>query len=265
MEKTTFLSSMPVALGASIGLLVFGLYSFLSQWAYSEPGHEYLAIAIAVVCTALFFALRLSKIGLSIVLIIIFGVTWLYAGQKFEWRKDYIESAKTRNFFAFDQYIERYPTFEEHHFSWITDHPRYVAFSRDCYKPLINAPDAPSAVRAMSPECRTERSIAETYNIDIKKLIHDYHDRMRHTAKQIERERFRTKTQLADCIKNKTCAMIPLLPEGDDVNFQSEENRQIRNQFWSLIEDKDISWANCSYFDLCRLMVQGEVIDFEDL
>jgi hypothetical protein len=97
MAIFTFLSSMPVALGTSVGLLVFGLYSFLSQWAYSEPGHEYLAITIAAVCTALFFTLRLSKIGVSIVLIVIFCVTWIYAGQKFEWRKDYVESAKKGN------------------------------------------------------------------------------------------------------------------------------------------------------------------------
>ncbi len=251
----SILSSLLVSLGLSIALLIYGLNYFRSEWMYSEIGHGYLATGIITICILLFLTLRMSKIFVSILLLLAYAVTLTYSTQKFEWRKDYIQSAENGRYFALESYIENYPTFEEHTFSSFMDTPQWVDFSRDCYEPLLKR--NPSS--EPNNKCQTQSAIQENYNISVPTMINDYYSRMVNTAKQIEKQRFKTKAQLEGCIESKRCAMIPLLPEGTDVVASSNDYLDIRDQFWSLINDKHISAQNCDYFDLCRVMTKAGI------
>jgi hypothetical protein len=155
--------------------------------------------------------------------------------------------------------VERYPTFEEHTFAWLLDEPRWVDFAEQCYRPLLNASNMQDAKESINRHCRNEASIRDFYKVDVSDIINDYYRRMVNTAKQIEKERFRTKAQFEQCIKDKKCAMIPLLPEGVEVRATSDDYMDIRNQFWSLINDKTMSQENCDYFEFCRVMSDADI------
>jgi len=254
MAMTRLFHSLPVALGVSIAFIFYGLSLFYGNWEYSEDGHEYLALIFVLMCVALFFALRLAKGALSIVsLIFIIGLL-IYSGQKFDWRESYVTAAQAGHHFALDAYIDSYPTFEQHNFAGLLGEPQWVNFSKTCYEPLLKAEDISRARKNLDRKCKTAATIREAYNVDIADMVNNYYRRMTTTARQIERERFRTKEQFAKCIQDKRCAMIPLLPEGVQVSANSRDFLEIRNQFWSLINDKTISAANCDFFDFCRVM-----------
>lgn len=246
---------MIISLGLSIGLLLYGLNYFRAEWMYSEIGHGYLAIGIIVTCVLIFLTLRLSKIMPAILLLAVYATIITYSTQKFEWRKDYIQSAERGKFFALEAYIDKYPTFEEHTFSSFMDTPKWVEFSKECYEPLLGD----STIADLSNKCRNETTIRENYNVNVSDMINDYYRRMANTAKQIEKQRFKTKVQFENCIQTKKCAMIPLLPEGAEVDATSNDYIDIRDQFWSLINDKTMSATNCNFFDLCRVMTKAGI------
>ena len=253
---------MPVSLSIGLAALGFGLYSFLSQWSYSEAEHEYLLIAYAIGAVLAFLALRMSRTGFGVFIIIcLVGITF-YANHKFDWRKSYVTAAEKGNYFAMEQYIDKYPTFEGHKFAWFLDTPRWVTFSKDCYEPLINA-------RTIQKEnivrtCKNAALIKDFYGVDVRQIINDHYRKMQSAAKRLENGKL-NKRKFEACLNNKTCAMIPLLPAGVEVDQQSEDYMDIRKQFWSVRNDKKMSQKNCDFFDFCRVMTAAEIIAFDKI
>jgi len=261
----SLISSMPVSLSIGLAVLGYGLYSFLTQWQYSEAGHEMLLITYLVGAVLVFFALRFSKIGIAVALIICLLPITIYANKKFEWRESYIHSAQKGNYFAMERYIDAYPSFEDHYFNWVTGAPKWVEFSSTCYEPLLKSDNLLETKKGLNTHCKSASSIQNEYGIDIKTIINDHYRKMQNTAKMLEKGRFKNKRRFEGCINDKKCAMIPLLPAGVEVDQQSEDYLDIRKQFWSLINDKTISTDNCNFFDFCRVMTNAEIIAFDKI
>lgn len=247
-SKLTIDKSVIIPLTVAIIAIIFGVNNFTSQWAYSEHGHNYLFWGYMTCCALLFILIRLKKIVLIVPLAITMIIIILYANQKFEWRKDYIVETKAGNPFVLMPYIDGYPTYEDHLFWFLNNKPRYINFSNECFKPALNNQQA-------GRDCNNKNQIYDAYKIDVVDLIESYYQKMKYTARKIETNAFKNTAQFEQCLRDRQCVMIPLLPAGtDEISAKSPEYIGIRNQFWSLIEDNTISAENCDFVDLCRAM-----------
>ncbi len=255
---------MGIPLIASLGVLGYGLYNFLTQWKYSEDGHEYLLIGYVVLTVLIFLTLRLSKFAITGLLFVLLFCTIFYANAKFDWRKSYIVAAEGGKYFALEQYIDAYPTFEQDKFAWLLDEPRWVDFSKECYEPMLNSNNA-TVMNDLGRNCKTVALIQDFYKVDVRDIIRNHYSKMQNTAKQLEKGRFKNKSAFETCIQDKKCTMIPLLPAGVEVDQQSTDYLDIRRQFWSLINDKKMSVENCNFFEFCRVMTRNEVITLDKI
>jgi len=257
---------MGVSLIVSLAILGYGLYNFLTQWQYSENGHEYLLIAYVVGTVLTFLALRLSRLKLAFTFMAMIACILLYSNTKFDWRANYINDAEKGRYFEMGQYIDQYPTFEEHTFASITGTPKIVDFNTQCYKPLLSSKNLNATLADLNYHCKSSETIRNFYGVDVRNIIQSHYKKMQNTAKQLEKGRLNSKRKFENCIKNKKCVMIPLLPaEAKDVKQQSEDYIDIRKQFWTLINDKKMSKQNCAFFDFCRVMIESKIINFEKL
>lgn len=265
MSRFNLTSSLPVSLALGLCLVGYGFYMFLSQWAYSEAGHEYLLAAYILCSIVVFFSLRMSKIGSAIFFVMILFFIIFYSNQKFEWRKSYIQDAAAGQYFPLEQYIESYPIYEQQTFPWFFDGPNWVAFSKECYEPFLSGTLA-EAKKSVGRNCQEAELIRDYYGINLITVIKDHYSKMRKTAKQLQKGRFKTKKKFETCIQSKKCVMIPLLPAGaEDITQQSKQYLDIRKQFWSLINDDKISVQNCNFFDICRIAVITDLLTMDDI
>ena len=240
-----------------LAFVIFGFLFFLSQWGYSENGHKALLISYMVGCAGLSAALKFKRKALITFIVIVLLAICAYAQAKFEWRKDYINSSRTLSqSFQMEPYIASYPTFEDHYLHFFMNNPRWVAFNDECFRPALFSGGAAS-------ECMSAARISDNYNIDIYNVIDDYYERMQWTANGMIKGHFDNKANLRTCLQNKKCAAIPLLPaEAQNINYNNlrPEYQKVSNQFWSIVEEDDISAENCNFVPLCRAMQQLGVI-----
>lgn len=248
--KLTLDKSIITPLALCVVAIVIGLNQFFSQWAYSEDGHNHLLFGYLGLCGLLFLIIRIKKAKFSVPLIIIMAAVLFYADQKFEWRKTYITDAKYGRPFPLMPYIDNYPTYEDHLFWFINDKPRYIKFTEECFEPALNNQQS-------GRDCNSSNQIYETYKVRISSMIDDHYQKMKYTAQQIEAQVFQDISEYEQCLRDRQCAIIPLLPiDAGEVDELSNAYSDIRNKFWSLINDETISAENCDFFDLCRAMKQ---------
>jgi hypothetical protein len=248
--KLTLDKSLIAPLVISLTSLIIGSMFFMSSWEYSEQWHEVLFAAYGVLSLSLFIAFRFKYKQIMIFLIMSMIAILFYSNLKFDWRKEYIVASKSGVYFTMDPYIERYPLFEEHIFSWALDVPHWVDFNDECVAPALKR-------QGVSRTCKSVQLIENKYGFNVEDLINTHYRHMKSTAKSLESGRIKTKGHLLGCIKEKKCAAIPLLPASVDVeNFDTKSNDYItiRTQFWSLINDDEISPENCEFMTLCRAM-----------
>lgn len=245
-DKKTLIASLAI----SLLILAGGVFHQLSQWEYYESGQGILLVIYLVACFGLFFALRFSNITQIIASFVLLALVTFYADQKFEWRKNYIQNSQNGKPFILEPYIQAYPLFEEHHFGGILDKPAWINFSADCLTPALSGTEVPKI-------CRSEGRIKSEYNIDPIALVNTHFKRMKRTAQRIETGAMKNKRQYQACLRNKTCAIIPLLPknvDADAIDRQSDQHIGTRKMFWSLMNDAKISPEVCEYMDLCRAL-----------
>lgn len=245
LDKALFSS---ILISASV--LIAGCVFFISSWAYSEQWHEILFSVYAACSAGLFFTLRSKYKQLTIFLALILIFTVAYANLKFEWRKEYIMASKSNVRFELDPYIERYPLFEEHILPSLFGVPQWINFNDDCLRPILKQKPA-------NRSCRSVKLIENRYGFNVEELINMHYKKMQNTAQNLERGKIKNKKQLITCLHSKKCARIPLLPAGvqvEEINEESEDYIDVRRQFWSLINENEISPANCEFMDLCRAM-----------
>lgn len=240
----------------TIAALIIGLGNFYMRYAYAEDWHNYLAIAYVVGCIILFFGLRIWNIPLLLVAFIVVCGTQIYATNKFNWRQNYIDMANMGQPFFLEEFIERYPTYEEYTFKFLKA-PDWVRFNEDCVQPaLLN--------QVVPPRCASFDLITRYYNIDVAAVMGTYFGKMKRTAKMVEGGKMKKRSQYAQCIAEKTCVTIPLLPKGvdaDRLDASSKDYIGVRQAFWSLINDKKMSAEVCSLTPLCRALVAMKAVD----
>ncbi|NBX65581.1 MAG: hypothetical protein EBQ96_01120 [Proteobacteria bacterium] len=250
-SKLTFIAIMMTMVALLVGYGVFYM-----RYAYAEDGHNLLAVGYLVACIFLFFAVRLSNIFLLILAVGLVGGIQVYATKKFDWRQNYIQLAEMGQPFFLEEFIERYPTFEEYTFKFLKA-PDWVRFNDDCVQPaLLN--------QVVPPRCSTFDLISRYYNIEIQPLMSAHYGKMRRTAKMIEEGKMKKRSEYAQCIANKSCATIPLLPKGVDAEKLDASSRDyigVRQAFWSLINDKKMSQEVCALTPLCRALVNMKTVD----
>jgi len=246
-----------ISLTVTLLFLIGGVKHFLGQWQYSEPGHGILVITYMLVCSVLFFAMRFIKVMQIILTILLLFLVIFYANKKFAWRQDYISVAKKGQPFILEEYIASYPTMEEHSFGWLWGEPAWVRFANDCVAPVLEGyTNVPSA-------CINESTILKEYNIDIKATINQHLKKMQNTARRIEDGQLKDKRQYQTCLQQKQCAIIPLLParvDPESIDRDSDAFLDVRQAFWSLINDKEITPSACHAMKLCRAMRDLSVI-----
>ena len=255
-DKKLLISSVLI----SIFVLLVGVTYLLGQWQYYEEGQGILLGIYALASFALFFALRFARWGQIISAIILISLILFYASVKFDWRKEYVDNANSGRPFIMENYIDEYPTLEEHTFGFLWSEPQWVNFTDDCITPIL------SGARTATPECRSNQTILENYNIDITQIIEKHFMKMKRTAQRIESGDMKTKNDYQRCLTNKSCAIIPLLPANVDpttIDQQSTDYLLTRKMFWSLVNDTKMSPEICEYIDICRVLRDTGVIPIE--
>lgn len=245
-----------LSIAVSILSLIGGVSHLLGRWEYYESGQGILLIIYILGCFILFFAVRFIKVMQILAAFLLLGLIIFYANQKFDWREEYISNAMKGDHFILQEYIDQYPTMEEYNFGWLWSEPRWVHFARECVEPGMNK-------RNVEPACRSAGGILEEYHIDIQSVINQQFKKMQSTAQKIERGQLKDKRQYQNCLDQKQCAFIPLLPANVDpeqVKRESEDYLVIRQTFWSLVNDREISPNVCEYMLLCRVMRDLSVI-----
>lgn len=246
-----------LSITASLLSLFGGVTHMLSQWQYYEPGQGILLSIYVLGCLVLFFALRFIKVTQILAAFLLLGLIIFYSNQKFEWRKSYIQNAFKGQPFLLEEYITQYPTMEEHSFGWLWGAQSWIQFAEDCVRPAL------TRANPANPACRSEAGILDEYKIDVKEAINAHFRKMQSTARRIEEGQLSDKNQYQNCLRQKQCAMIPLLPANVDAEALSRDSQDyidIRQAFWSLINDTTLSPAVCEYMLLCRAMRNSSIV-----
>lgn len=260
-DQNEIVDKKAILVSVATGLVcaVFGLILFMFQGAYAEKGHDKLLMVYIIMAIILIIPVYFSKKGVISLLAIMMVTTLVYSWMKFDWRADYIKNAKNGNAFILETYIDDYPTFEDHYFPILSDKPQWVHFANDCYKPATKSQD-------MAQTCRSTSLIQTNYNINLDRVIRNHFRKMKTTAEMLQQGQLLNKEQYRRCLTTKRCAIIPLLPadaEGKEIDASSDDYIQIRRQFWSLVNDKEISPEICEFIDLCRVMRDQNVVPIE--
>jgi hypothetical protein len=245
-----------ISLITALLLAVIGSITFYTRYAYAETGHGYLFIAHLAVCVFTLIAIRMRSVPLAGLLILIFIGVQLYSIQKFSWRENYIKMAETGNPFPLEILIDEYPSFEEYTFTFLGA-PDWVRFNEECVQPAL-------ARQQTLPRCASPDMIQRYYNIDIIPVISAYFQKMRATAKRIQKGELKKGSDYRACIADKTCAVVPMLPKGvnaQQIDSSSRDYIGVRQAFWSLINSETTSEQTCALTPICRALVHMKVVD----
>lgn len=243
----------------SIAALI-GLFAFYARYEYAEWGHNYLLFGYIAACFLVFFSVRSWNLPLFVLAIALCVGIQFYSAKKFDWREQYVMEAQAGQPFFLEEYVDHYPTFEEYTFSFLKI-PNWVKFNNECVQPALNK-------QAIPGQCTTTDLIQHVYNIDIVAAMQDHYAKMKNTAKMIQDGKMNKRSALTNCVANKACVPIPLLPKGVDANHidpTSKDYIDVRQAFWSIINDKKMSPAVCEQVPLCRALVAMKAVDVKKL
>lgn len=242
------------ALVVTVLFLIGGLYIFFKDIAYQESGHLALGGAYALLCVLFYFFFKNWKIILTGITVLLMVFCLVLIVQKYEWRKNYVDAATP---FFMEEYIDSYPSFEEYLKISYFGGENWVGFSKDCAEPAMLGQTPPIA-------CQSIASVKTNYGIDLKNTVSKAFKKMQATARKVERGQLKTAIQYKNCIENKSCAAIPMLPKGvnaDNISPNSNKYADIRTAYWALIEEKAITTPVCEYMKICKVMVKLGIID----
>lgn len=250
---------LQIALAAAVILLVVIISIFMNNRAYSESGQEYYLTAAIGGTALLFWGLRSFKLVILIPAALIILISLTVSTMKFDWRKAYIEKAEGGDPFIFAEYIDDYPTFEEFMKAQLIGGPDWIGFARVCAEPA-------KANQPYPDICSDLKTIKSEFGLDMKQIVKGHHRKMKMTAKKIADGKLKDKRRYEVCLQNKQCVLVPLLPANvDPDNIKGDQYRQIRQAFWSLVEEEEMTNIVCNQMELCRLLVKMKALNISDL
>ena len=242
------------AIIVSAVFLIGGLYMFFSNAEYIEDGHNRLMLIYSGLCLVFFWLFKKWKLVPLVLCVFVMVTIMVFVMQKFEWRKNYVEASSP---FFLEEYITDYPTLEDYLIASYRGGENWIAFSKNCAEPAMLGKRAPS-------DCSSLQSVKDNYGIDLKKAAFSQFKKMQSTAKRIETGKFKTSTQYKNCVETKSCAEIPMLPNGVDAQkIAKQENAyvEIRRAYWALIDERKITAPVCEFMKLCRIMIKLDIVD----
>lgn len=241
--------------GTLAALQVLFLFTFRS---YLDFGHILTTIPYMLAVVMAFWALRAAKIIPAVLCIVVAaGLLWVSLG-KVKWNERYLQGLATTNAFILEDYIDEYPTLEEHMLAKTLRKKDWVRFAENCVTPAMRQ-------QPVAGFCRDATLIQQHYRINVPAEIDIFMRRMQKTAQDIESGRIRTGSQYQQCIAEKRCAPIPLLPEDVDAEKlvnDSTQHIEIRKAFWDLVEGRGLTPGICNAMTLCRSMLATGVVSF---
>ena len=136
-----------------------------------------------------------------------------------------------------------------------------VAFEKIC--------GAPADVgRGIPDECKTLAAINARFGMDLLAEIEKNHIRMVATARRIQSGELSDPDIYNACVRDGTCAAVPLLPSDVDastIDAQSTEYLNIRTAFWGLVEDRALGREVCTYIRPCDIAMKTGALHFESV
>lgn len=239
----------------ALGLVLVGIYMGIKA-AYFESGQwVYFGLTVAgitLVSTRVLF--QRKDIIIFGALLVVFGMTMSWI--KFDWRQSYIETSKVKPF-PYEEYIAEYPSLEEYLMSKFGFGENWVDFTLDCH-------DAITFNRPLPEQCKTLQGIQKSYGIDMREVLRGHFGKMKKTANMIVKGRLKRKSQLENCLADKDCARVPMLPAGVDASTMSQDSREhleTRRTFWEIVDNGAITPKVCKFVDLCLDLVQMGAIN----
>lgn len=240
--------------GVLVAMQLIMLFTFRS---YLDFGHIFTTIAFLVTTLMVFWSLNKAKIAVSIVCILLASALLYMSLAKVKWNERYLQGLTTANAFVLEDYIDKYPSLEGHIFSATLGNKDWIRFAQTCVTPAL-------AGRPVTGLCRDARSIRDTFRIDVQAEMDAFLKRMQNTAKDVEAARIRTGSQYQQCLAEKRCAPIPLLPENVDADSlanDSSQHIQVRQGFWDLVEERGLTTNVCQAMVLCRAMLNTGLLN----
>lgn len=248
---------LQLALGATTLLVIVLLGYYVSNLAFAERGMERYLVSGFVGLGLLFWGLKTFRVIILVPAILIFLISFLMMVLKFDWRKEYIQSAEAGNPFLFEEYVDHYPTLEEYFQARLLGGEDWVGFARECGEPAKRRAPVPQ-------QCKTLQGIRDAYGLNIQDVMDEHYAKMKKTARLIADGKMTNKRIYERCVAQKNCAIVPLLPatvENEDLVAQSTDFMDLRQAFWSLVEDENLSRSVCDYMTLCNLLVRMGAIN----
>lgn len=247
-----------MAIAVSLVLVMLQIMLLLAYRSYLDFGHLLLTIIYMVMSLFVFLSLLKAKI-IPAILSIVLATVLLYGEiVKVQWNQSYLRGLATPNAFILEDYIEAYPTLEQYVFSRTLHQKDWVRLAEYCVEPALKG-------RPIMRECRDAAWIQDVYNIDVQEEIELFLVRMQKTAKDVKDGRIKSGNQYQQCIAQKRCAPIPLLPEdvkAEGLANDSTQYADIRKAFWDLADGKMLNETVCASMTLCRAMMIAGVISF---
>tara|TARA_Y100001001_G_scaffold162709_1_gene189945 strand:- start:1987 stop:2859 length:873 start_codon:yes stop_codon:yes gene_type:complete len=248
---------LQLALGATIVLAIVLLGYYVSNLVFAERGMERYLVGGFVGLGLLFWGLKTFRVLILAPAILIFLLSFLMMILKFDWRKEYIQSAEAGEPFLFEQYVDHYPTLEEYFQARMFGGQDWVGFARECGEPAKRREPVPQ-------QCKTLQDIRDTYGLNVQQVMDNHFAKMKKTARLIADGKMTNKRIYERCVAQKNCAIVPLLPanvENNEMIAQSTDYMDLRQAFWSLVEDENLSRSVCDYMGLCNLLVRMGAIN----
>ena len=110
--------------------------------------------------------------------------------------------------------------------------------------------------------CRSQKTIKDTYNLDVKARIDAQHKKMKETAKRIASGEMQDPQLYKACIRRDECAEVPLLAADVDSAKMTAAQEHASTAFWDLAEKDKMTEPVCDLIPECQAMVKLGVIDY---
>lgn len=239
-------------------LVALQILLLLTYRSYLDFGHLIISILYIVVSLVSYWSLLRARILPAILSVVVASGLLYFSLTKVQWNERYLHNLTTSQAFIFEDYIDSYPTLEQHLLARTLGRQDWIRFADDCIKPALER-------RPMGGQCRTPEQIERTYNINVDQELNRFVRRMQRTAQDIEGGRIKSGGQYQKCLAEKICAPIALLPEEADVEKLQGDTSQyveIRQAFWDLVEEKGLTPPICLTMTLCRGLLGTGVVSF---
>lgn len=249
-----------VAIIILAAMVLMGCFFLLYYRSYLDAGHILVMVVYFLVSCLIYAQVKNARFIRTVFLLFIGLVTISVGVTKAVWNEKYIQQLGSRDGFLFDEYIDRYPSWEEYTFSKLLNSPDWVRFTRECARPALSG-------KPVQPYCRNKQTIKRAYRIDINQEIYKMFTRMQRTARMVVDGRMTRSSAYHSCIARKECGPIPLLPpdvEPDSITPESPDHLDIRKTFWQLINEESMTIEICQAMLLCRAMYGAGAVTNKD-